>query len=413
MNILLILVLLFNHVDIAQVDGAIGPMTASYTIRAIEKAEQDGAECLVIKFDTPGGLDESMRDIIKKILNAKVPVVIYVHPAGARDASAGVFITLAAHIAAMTPGTNIGAAHPVSIGGEMPDEMKEKAVNDAVAYIKSIAKKRGRNVRWAEDAVRKSASITAEEALKLNVIDVVADDVDDLLSKIDGKEVDVAGTTKILSTKGATTKEIPQTFREKFLSIISSPNIAYILLIIGMYGIIFELSHPGAFIPGVLGAISLILAFFAFRFLPINYAGLALIILAVILFVLEALTPTYGPLAIGGVTSMVLGSLMLIKTSARAFFQISIPLIITVTVLVGGFFTFALAKVFLTRRKKVVTGDKGLIGEIGKALERIAPEGRVFIHGEIWKATSSVPIKKGEKVRVVAVEGLTLRVEKI
>jgi len=275
MSILLFLALLFNHVDVAQLEDAIGPMTASYAIRAIEEAERDGAECLIIELDTPGGLDESMRDIIKSILNARVPVVIYVHPAGARDASAGVFITLAAHIAAMTPGTNIGAAHPVAMGGEMPDEAKEKAVNDAVAYIKSLANKRGRNERWAEDAVRKSVSITAEEALKLNVIDIIADDVDELLDKIDGMQVDVGGEMKTLSTKGQTTREIPQTFRERFFSVISNPNIAYILFILGIYGLIFELSRPGTFIPGVVGAISLILAFFALRLLPINYAGLA------------------------------------------------------------------------------------------------------------------------------------------
>ncbi|MCK4307025.1 nodulation protein NfeD, partial [candidate division WOR-3 bacterium] len=339
----LLLLLLLNHIDIAKVSGVIHPPTAEYTLKAIKQAEEDGAECLIIELDTPGGLDESMREITKAVLNAKVPVIVYVYPSGARCASAGVFILLSSHIAAMTPGTNIGAAHPVAMGGGKMDEtMKAKVENDAVAYIKSIAKKRGKNEEWAENAVRKSVSVTADEALELGVIDMIAENLEELLDKLDSLEVELESGTRVLNTKGESTKEIKWSFKEKFFSKIANPTIAYMLLMIGMWGIILEFSHPGTFIPGVVGGISLILAFYSFQILPINYAGVGLIILGFILFIMEALTPTYGPLAIGGVISLALGSLMLIKVKAP-FLQISRVSIIVAVALTGSFFVFALA----------------------------------------------------------------------
>jgi membrane-bound serine protease (ClpP class) len=387
-------------------------MSAQYLTRVIEKG-QDG-DLILIELDTPGGLDESMRQIIKSELSSRAPICVYVAPSGARDASAGVFITLAANIAAMSPGTNIGAAHPVSMGGgKMDEEMKAKVENDAVAYIKSIAKKRGRNVKWAENAVRKSVSITAEEALKKGVINLIAENRDALLKKLDGWEAETAEGKTIISTKDKKIIEVPQTFRERFFSNIANPNIAYLLLIIGIYGLIFEFSHPGAFIPGIAGTISLVLAFFSLQLLPINYAGVALIVLGAIFFVLEALTPTYGPLAIGGVVSTILGSLMLIRSEAQSVFQISRPLILTVVILVGGFLVFALSMAFRAMRRKPTTGKRGLLGKAGKVREKIMGEGTVFIEGEIWKAESDEVIEPGEKVVVIGTRGLTLKVKRI
>ena len=406
---------------IGKIEGIVGPITASYVTRTIQKAEDEKAEVLIFLIDTPGGLDEAMRDIIKEELNASIPIVIYVHPSGARDASAGVFITLAAHIAAMTPGTNIGAAHPVAIspGGRGGDEeqgidetMKEKMTQDAAAYIRSIAEKKNRNVNWAEDAVRKSVSATAEEALKLGIIDFIAESVDELLEKIDGMEVELVGFTKKLNTKDAVKKEIPMTWREEFLKIISNPNIAYILFILGFYGLIFEITHPGAIIPGLLGALFLVLAFFAFQTLPINYTGVGLIILGIAMFVMEVLTPTYGPLTLGGIVAMTLGSLMLLNTNVP-FLQISKSIIIAAVGTTAAFFLFALGAVIKAMKRKPATGKEGLIGEIGTAEGDInSTEGKVFIHGEYWNAESSEMIKEGEKVEVLEVERLKLKVKK-
>ena len=406
---------------IGKIEGIVGPITASYVTRTIQKAEDEKAEVLIFLIDTPGGLDEAMRDIIKEELNASIPIVIYVHPSGARDASAGVFITLAAHIAAMTPGTNIGAAHPVAIGpgGRGGDEeqgidetMKEKMTQDAAAYIRSIAEKKNRNVNWAEDAVRKSVSATAEEALKLGIIDFIAESVDELLEKIDGMEVELVGFTKKLNTKDAVKKEIPMTWREELLKMISNPNIAYILFILGFYGLIFEITHPGAIIPGLLGALFLVLAFFAFQTLPINYTGVGLIILGIAMFVMEVLTPTYGPLTLGGIVAMTLGSLMLLNTNVP-FLQISKSIIIAAVGTTAAFFLFALGAVIKAMKRKPATGKEGLIGEIGTAEGDInSTEGKVFIHGEYWNAESSEMIKEGEKVEVLEVERLKLKVKK-
>jgi len=409
------IILLFSvTVYLGHFNGIVGPVSSRYLVNLIERANRENVEALVITIDTPGGFDQAMRDIVKAELNSKVPIVVYVYPDGARDASAGVFITLAAHIAAMCPGTNIGAAHPVAVspGGEKVDEtMKEKMENDAAAYLKAIAKKRGRNVKWAEDAVRKSVSITADEALRLGVIDLIVGDVEELLNKIDGWEVDINGEKKTLKTKDADVVEIPMSFREIFLSRLANPNIAYILLIIGFYGLIFEITHPGAIVPGAIGALSLILAFFSFQTLPINYAGLALIILGIVMFILEALTPTYGPLTIGGIVSMFIGSMMLINTDV-SFLKISLPVIIAAVATTAAFFVFALGMAFRAMRRKPTTGDKGMIGLEGTATTNIEKTGKVFIRGEYWNAYSDEKIEKGSEVVVVDVKGLKLKVKR-
>ena len=409
--LVLLVLLSLSPIYSAKIDGIIEPMGSDYCKRCIEIAEENESP-LIIELDTPGGLDEAMREIVKAELNADVPVIVYVTPSGARAASAGVFITLASHIAAMTPGTNIGAAHPVSIGQQqVGEEMAEKVVNDAVAYIRSIAEKKGRNADWAEEAVRKSVSITEREALDIGIIDLIAESREELLLRIDGMEIEVSGRKEILRTEGREVVEIKQTFRERLFSKLANPNLAYIFLILGIYGLILEFSRPGTFIPGVFGAICLLLAFFAFRMLPINYAGLGLIILSAIFFVLEVLTPTYGPLAIGGVVSLVLGSIMLIRSEAE-FLQISIPLIITTTILVGGFFMFALGMAFRAMRRKPTTGGKGIIGQLGKVTKKIEKEGVISVSGELWNVESDEVIEKGEKVEVVGIVGLTLKVRR-
>jgi membrane-bound serine protease (ClpP class) len=362
-----------------------------------------------------------MREIVKNELNSNVPIVVYVHPAGARDASAGVFVTYAANIAAMTPGTNLGAAHPVAIspqglgGGEEKkgdDTMMEKVTEDAAAYIRSIAEKRNRNVKWAEKAVRESVSATAEEALKLGIIDLIASSIDELLEKIHGMKVELPGGVKKLDTKNAERENIPMNFREEFLKLISNPNIAYILFIVGLYGLIFEIRSPGAIIPGVLGALCIILAFYSFSALPINYAGVALIILGIVMFILEVLTPTYGPLTIGGIVSMSIGSMMLIN-SDLPFLQISKPLIFAVVGTTAAFLIFALGAAIKAMRAKPTSGKEGLTEESGEAVSDINSKGgKVFVRGEYWNAVSDKKIKNGTEIEVVEVNGLRLKVKK-
>ncbi|MGB2697758.1 MAG: nodulation protein NfeD [Candidatus Zixiibacteriota bacterium] len=398
-------------VNLVTIDGPIGPITSSIIIKAIEKSVADSAEALVIELDTPGGLDEPMRDIITEILNSQVPVIVYVSPAGSRAASAGTFITLSAHIAAMAPGTNIGAAHPVFAGAEVDSVMKEKVTNDAAAYIKSIANKRGRNAEWAERAVRESISETESDALKLNVIDLVADNLRELLDNCNGRKVPLPSGEKIMDTKGIPMERINISMRDRILEVISNPNIAYILYAIGMLGIFFELSNPGAILPGIIGAIFLILAFFAFQTLPINYAGLLLMILALIFFILEIKVTSYGALTIGGIISMLLGSLMLIESPAP-YMRISLSIIILVVAATALFFIFAVGMGIRAQRKKTTTGEKGMIGMTGVARTKLDPEGSVFVHGEIWKAVADQSIKKGEKIKVVEIEDLTLKVTK-
>ncbi|MBI4381468.1 MAG: nodulation protein NfeD [candidate division NC10 bacterium] len=396
---------------VIRVEGVIAPSSADYIISAIKRADRELAQALVIELDTPGGLDLSMRSIIKEMLSAERPTVVYVSPSGARAASAGAFITLAAHVAGMAPGTNIGAAHPVNMGGQMDKEMNKKVTNDAAAYIRTIAERRGRNVQWAEDAVRKSVSATEKEALKLKVIDLVSEKLDDLLAAIDGLAVTTATGKVTLRTKGAEVKRIEMGLRDKVLKVISDPTIAYMLMMLGLAGLYFELSTPGAILPGILGGICLILAFYAFQTLPINYAGLLLILLAVILFIAEVKVASHGLLAAGGITAMILGSLMLIKSS-EPFMRISLAAILATTGATAAFFIFMVTMALRTQRQKTTTGVEGLIGQVGTARTPLRPEGSIFVGGELWSARCEGGAETGDKVRVQAVKGLTLIVGK-
>lgn len=394
-------------------DGIIHPPAQEYIISLINEGEKINAELVILMLDTPGGLDASMREIIKKIMNADIPVCVFVYPPGARAASAGAFITIAAHIAAMAPGTNIGAAHPVTIGEAQKDTvMMKKVLNDAIAYMESIAKKRNRNVKITKEFVEKSVSISAEDAFNKKVIDLMANDIKDLLSKIDGKKIEVAGIEKIMETKDLELKEYKMGLRTKILSVISNPTIAYILLVLGFYGLFFEITHPGAIFPGVAGAICLILALYALQTLPVNYAGVLLILLSMILFLLEVKIQSHGALGLGGVISLVLGSLLLFSRDVP-YLRISLWAIAGVTVVTAIFFIIVITKVIQVHKRKPVSGKEGIIGETGIARSDIDKYGgTVFIHGEIWQAISEEKIKKGEKIEVIEVEGLKLKVKK-
>ncbi|HPW68877.1 MAG: nodulation protein NfeD [Desulfomonilia bacterium] len=406
-------------VVVLDVSDAITPPVASYLIENIDKAVIAGREAVIIRLDTPGGLDTAMRDIIQKELNADIPVIVYVAPKGARAASAGALITLAADVAAMAPGTNIGAAHPVSIGtGEgaegQNETMAEKITNDAVAYAKSIARAKGRNGQWAEDAVRKSISTPAEEARDLKVIEIVARDMGDLLDQLHGRVIKKDNSTFTLDTRDANTISEPMGLRYRLLSAISNPNIAYILMLIGMAGIFFELSNPGLILPGVIGGISLILAFFAFQTLPVNYAGVALMILAVILFIAEIMVPSFGMLTIGGVVSMVLGSVLLFRTP-EIYAQVSLGIIVPVTILFTAFFVTTLYLVVRTHRTRSVSGSQGMIGERARVYSW-SPDGatgKVFCHGEYWNARGPLSLQPGDEVEVEGIEGLILTVRPV
>jgi len=400
-----------KRVDVIKINDIITPAIAEFISKSIEQASKDRAECLIIQMDTPGGLDLSMRDIVKDIMNADIPIVVYVAPSGARAASAGVFITLAADIAAMAPGTNIGAAHPVAMGGRMDRTMAEKVVNDAVAYIKSIAGKKGRNVDWAVRAVRDSVSITETEALKIKVIDLIAKDINDLLEKIDGKTVEKPRGKIKLAIKGLKINTVDMGFRQRVLAALSNPNIAYILMMIGLVGLYFELAHPGAIFPGVIGGICLILAFFAFRTLPVNYAGILLILLGVFLFIAEIKIPSYGLLTVGGIISLALGSIMLFDAPVP-YLRASLSVIIPTVVVTAAFCIFAVTMAIKAQLAKPATGSEGISGETGVARTRLDPEGKVFVHGELWNAYSDERIEEGEKIRVLQTDGLKLKVEK-
>jgi membrane-bound serine protease (ClpP class) len=398
-------------VHVITLDATINPATADYIHRSIETAAEDGAQCLVIRLNTPGGLLKSTRIIVSDLLTAPLPVVVYVSPSGAQAASAGTFIALAADIAAMAPGTNIGAAHPVGMqGGEKDSIMNEKATNDAAAFIRSISEKRHRNVHWAEEAVRKSISITETEALKDSVIDLVAPTVQALLKAIDGKTVTVREQERTLHTADAAINEIEMDWKHRLLDVLSDPNIAYIFFLLGVYGLLFELYNPGSVLPGVVGAISLILAFYSLHTLPVNYAGLALIIVGIVLFVLELKITSYGLLTVGGAISLLLGSIMLINSdSALEFVTISWSVIIPSVVVTVLFFVFAIGMGIRAQRRKPVTGIEGLVGETGNALQTLAPTGQVRVHGEIWSATSSGgTIPAGSAIEVVSVDKLQL-----
>lgn len=413
-----------REIWVLKVDGVINPVAAAYIRTNLEKAATKEIVALIIQLDTPGGLATSMRAIIKDILNSPVPVIIYISPRGAQAASAGVFLAYAAHFTAMAPGTNIGAAHPVNLGGGVGGQMDstsakamlEKVTNDAVALIKTLAEQRGRNVDWAEKAVRESVSITESEAVKLKVVDAVAKNLDDLLALLDGKTIKTSSGEQQITLQQVKVKHIPMGVHRRILDIISDPTVAYILLILGFYGLYFEFSNPGAVLPGVLGGIFLILAFFAFQVLPINYAGLALIIVGIILFILEVKIVSYGLLTIGGIVAMTLGSMMLIDVSQAptTLKAISLKVIIPVVIFTAGFIIVALRYTIQAHRRKPTTGIEGLIGEEGKVIKEVTPNGgMVQVHGEYWQAVSEETITKGTPVFVTEVHGMRLKVKPI
>lgn len=402
------------EIHIITVEAIINPVSADYIDQSIIEAIDAGAAALIIELDTPGGLMESMRQIVKAELEAKLPIIVYVSPSGSRAASAGVFITMAAHIAVMDNGTNIGAAHPVGIGGSSPDSgsvMWEKVTNDAVAQIQAIAEKRNRNADWAAKAVLESVSITEKVALELNVIDYIAPNIDSLLILVSGDTVTINDKEVILDFEHTLIVRKEMNFRYNFLLKLSDPNIAYIFMMLGFYGIFFELSNPGALVPGIVGGIFIILALFSFQTLPINWAGVALIIFAMILFILEVKVISYGGLTIGGVVAMVLGSIMLIDSPIPAL-QVSLSVIIPVVILTASLFVISMYLYYQALRMKPITGMEGLVGEVGTARTDIENQGKVNIQGEIWNAFSDEPISAGESVEVVSVSGLKLKILK-
>ncbi len=411
------------------IEDVIGPATDDYIERALESATEAQAELVLIRMDTPGGLDTAMRGIIKNITNSSVPVATYVAPTGARAASAGTYILYASHVAAMAPGTNLGAATPVQLGGmpgpKQEDQEKEKSkpastssndakrnkvINDAVAYIRGLAELHGRNQEWAEKAVREAASLQASEALKLNVIDIIAASVPDLLKQLDGYEVTVLGQKQTLQTDGLVIVEIEPDWRSRFLSVITNPNIAYILMLIGIYGLIFEFSNPGSIVPGTVGAICILLALYSFQLLPINYAGMALILLGVALMVGEAFQPSFGVLGIGGTIAFVIGSIILMDTDVPGF-GIDISVIVTFAAISVLVFIFVIGMALKARHRPVVSGMEELLGGNAIVLEDFEGKGAVSIHSERWNAISDMPLHKGQKVKVKAINGLILQVE--
>lgn len=393
--------------------GSINPGLAEFIVEGIQTAEKEKAAALIIQLDTPGGLDSSMRAINKAIINAKVPVIVYVSPKGARAASAGMFITMVAHVAAMAPGTNIGAAHPVSVGlGKMDKVMGEKVVNDMVAYARSLALERGRNADWAEKAVRKSVSIDAQQAQKLKVVDLVAEDLDDLLKQVNGRKVKLAKEEIPLKTVGVPVKTVSEGWRTSILKRIADPNIAFILMLIGLAGLYFELANPGVVLPGVVGTLSLLLAFYAFQTLPVNFIGLLLIILAFILFILEIYVTSFGLLSLGGIASLLLGSLMLFRGGGMGM-DIAWSVLIPSVVIISLFFLTVAALVVRSHMRRSISGPTGLIGERGVVYSDLKPEGQVFVHGEYWQAVSDEPVAAGETVEVVKVINLKLYVRPI
>jgi len=402
-----------NHVDVYEVDGVINPVTVEYMLTGIDHAQQEHAAAIIFQLDTPGGLVESTRLIVKALLNTTIPVVIYVSPSGARAASAGTFITLAGHVAAMAPGTNIGAAHPVSGDGkDIAGDMRKKAENDLAAFARSIAEKRGRNADWAETAVRESVSITETEALEKRVIDFVADDIPALLAKIDGRKVLLPHGETVLHTANVAIRYRQMSWRQQILAVLSHPQIALMLLSLGSLALLIELYNPGLIFPGIIGAIALLLAFYSLQTLPVNYAGLLLIGLAFVMFILEIKITSFGMLTLGGILSMLLGSLMLID-SPEEYLRIPLLTVLLVVGTTAGTFTFIIGAAVRTLKRQPVSGVEGLLGEVGMAKQRLAPLGTVFVHGTLWSARSATPIEVGEAVRVIGVEGLKLTVERV
>jgi membrane-bound serine protease (ClpP class) len=414
-------------VELVPVHGVIGPATADFVGRALERAAKDGAPLVVLRLDTPGGLDSSMRDIVRDILASPVPVVGWVGPSGARAASAGTFILYACHFAAMAPATNLGAASPVAIGGGgggegggkdkagkegqpgggTGDTMMRKVTNDAAAYIRSLAQLRGRNVEWAEKAVREAVSLPAAEAKKIKVIDVIAEDVPALLAALDGRSAKAGGETRRLSVQGAEVVTIVPDWRTEVLAVITNPSVAYLLVLLGVYALIFEFSNPGLILPGVIGAISLLIAAYAFQMLPVNYAGLLLLVLGIGFMVAELWVTSHGALAVGGLVSFVIGSIMLLDTNVPQF-EIPYSLIAGVTLGSAAFVFLVLGMLLRSRHRPVVSGRESLVGAPGEALEDIAGEGWARVQGERWRVRVKEPLRAGEQLRITAVHGLTL-----
>lgn len=388
-----------------RIASVINPVTADFATSALKTANEKQAEAFLLQLDTPGGLDSSMRMMIQGILGSEIPVIVYVSPSGARAASAGALITMAADFAAMAPGTNIGAAHPVAIGmgGEQDETMMEKAVSDAVAYSRSIAQKRGRNEEWAERIVRESLSSSATEAMEKNVIDLIAESEASLFQALDGRHYQREGVERRLNIADATVSKSGMNWRQKILDTISNPTVAYLLMMLGILGIFFEISQPGAILPGAVGVIALLLAFFAFQMLPVNYVGVLFIVLAVILFVLEIKVASFGMLTVGGVVALALGSLMLIETS-EPYLQISRAVIGATVLVFSGLAMLVLYFVVGTQKTKFASGEEGIVGERGQAVSDIDPQGQVYVHGEYWSATSRERIAAGESIEIVKVD---------
>jgi len=399
------------------VDAPVHPISSEYIVRSIEKAGKDKASLLIIVLNTPGGLDSAMREIISQILASPVPVMTYVSPGGARAASAGFYIGIASDLFVMAPGTNTGAAHPVGIsitGQAMDKTMEEKVTHDAASYIKTLAERRGRNIQAAEDAVRKSLSYTEKECLENGLIDFVAGSAEEIIAHFDGQTLKrFNGETVELRLKGEAVVDIPMTVRQRFLLTISNPNLAYLLLMLGLLGLYFEFAHPGAILPGVLGAISLLLAIFAFQILPINYVALLLILLAIGLFILEVKVQSFGILGVGGVIAMVIGSIMLVNSPVPEL-QPSLKIVIPMAIGLSLIFLFLMFLVVRAHSRKACTGKEGLVGEIGIAQTDLNLEGKVFVHGELWNAEAAEPLAKGTKVKVTRVlDTLKIRVDKV
>ncbi len=397
-----------GEIRVIEVAASIGPGVAEFIKKSIAEAEDDQAACIIIRLDTPGGLASAMREIEMAMLASRVPVVVYVSPSGARAASAGVMITLAADIAAMAPGTNIGAAHPVGAGGrEIEEKMSEKVVNDMVAHARSVAESKGRNAEWVEKAIRESVAVTETEALEQNIIDLVAKDMDDLIAQIDGRQIADKGT---LNLKDAPRRVVEEDLRTKILKAISDPNVAFLLFLLGAAGLYFEFSNPGALFPVIIGGICLVLAIFAFQVLPVNYVGILLMVLAIVFFLLEIKVTSYGMLSLAGVVSLFLGAIMLYEGDDPAV-RISWGVLIPTVGLVSAFFVAIAGLAVRSQVSSTRTGQRGLVGKIGVVKQALDPEGKVFVHGELWKATAGVPIGDGHKVRITGVDGLTLTVE--